>query len=120
MASVRIAPPNSVVLVVGSDDAEIPTSMGSSVISASPSCIAVGCLAADDGETEFTLGSSREVDPGGEPAFVGGLDSPKHKVAIRSVLGHTILETPVTKSQATIRIWVNHPSEPDAVRVGVD
>jgi hypothetical protein len=120
MVSTRIAPPNSVVLVVGSDDAEIPTSMGSALISASPSCIAVGCLAADDGETEFALGSALEVDPGGQPVFVGTLEAPKHAVAIRSVLGHTILETPVRRTHATVRIWVNHPSEPDAVRVGVD
>jgi len=118
--SAKVAPPNSLVLISDSSGAEIPETMAGSLIASTNSCIAVGCQSDVDGETEFTLGTTREVDPGDKPVFQGMLKTPNRRVAVRSVLGHTILETPVTQEQTTVRVWVNDPKEPDRVIVGID
>lgn len=118
--SARIAPPNSLVLVADPSGGEIPETMAGSLIASTSSCIAVGCRSDVDGETEFTLGSTREVDPGNRPAFEGKLNTPNRKIAVRSVLGQTILEATVPQQQTTVRVWVNDPKEPDKVIVGIE
>jgi hypothetical protein len=83
-------------------------------------CILVGCLIDADGETEFTLGGMREVDPGHPPAFQGKLKTPTRKISLESVDGHTVLDAPVLQMETTVRIWTNHESEPDRVIVGFE
>lgn len=117
--STRIAPPNSLVLVEGSQGGEIPTSMQQSLIAATDSCIAIGCRAEDDGETEITLGPSGKVDIGKRPAFEGSLQTPTRKVTVRTVHGVTLLEMSVPTKETKLKIWVNDPSEPDRIAVGI-
>jgi hypothetical protein len=119
-SSAKTAPPNSLVLVADDPSrCDIPETMAGSLIAATSSCIAVGCRSEVDDETEFTLGATREVDPGDHPAFEGVLKTPHRKIAIRSVFGQTILEAPVRQEQTTVRVWVNDPKEPDRVTVGI-
>jgi hypothetical protein len=117
--SAKFAPPYSLILVAGSRGAEIPISMGESIVASTDSCIAVGCRPEIDGDTEFTLGETHEVDPGDHPTFRGILKTPNRRIALRSVIGQTILETPVPEQQTIVRVWVNDPSEPDQVIVGI-
>ena len=64
MQSIRLAPPNSVILVMDPNARDLPKSMGSSLASATPSALAIGCQAEMDGETEIRLGHDQEVDQG--------------------------------------------------------
>jgi hypothetical protein len=118
--SAKVAPPNSLVLVSDPANADIPETMAGGLIASTKSCVAVGCQSDADGETEFTLGAAREVDPGSQPVFEGSLPTPNGRLAVQSVLGDTILETPVTQQRTSIRIWVNDAKEPDKVIVGID
>jgi hypothetical protein len=118
--SAKVAPPYSVVVITDPSGGQTPDTMSGSIIAATESCIAVGCLCDIDGETEFTLGAGPEVDPGSEPTFQGTLQTPNRRIVVRSVYGETILELPVLRETARVRIWVNHPSEPDRVVVGAD
>lgn len=117
--STRLAPPNSVVLVEDSSGGEVPVSMNQSLISSTDSCIAVGCRAEDDGETEIVLGYSGNVDTGEQPVFDGLLRTPSRKLVVRTVLGITLLEMPVSETETKLRIWVNDPTEPNQIAVGV-
>jgi hypothetical protein len=115
----RIAPPNSVVLVSDVDGGEIPKTMGESLVSATNTCVAVGCLSEDDGETEFVLVPLSEVDRADKPVYEGMLRTPKRRVIIRTVIGEHLLELPVLQELTKIRIWANDTNEPDNVIVGV-
>jgi hypothetical protein len=115
----RMAPPNSVVLVSDVDGGEIPETMGGSLVSATNTCLAVGCLSVDDGETEFTLAPLAEIDRADKPIYEGMLRTPKRHVVIRSVLGERLLELRVLQRVTKIKIWANDPTEPDNVLVGV-
>lgn len=117
---VTVAPPNSVVLVSDASGGDIPTEMKGAVVSATSTCIAVGCLSEDDGQTEFTLTPLSEVDQTEKPVYEGMIETPKRQIVVRSVLGQQLLELPVLQELTKIRIWVNDQAEPSKVIVGVD
>ena len=116
--SARIAPPNSLLLVSDERGGEIPQSQAGALLTFTSSCIAIGSLCEIDGETEITLGQADEVDPGGEPHFEGSLETPTRRLAVRTVLGDTVLEVWVPDLRTSLRIWVNDSAEPDKIVVG--
>lgn len=118
-AAARIAPPHSLILVCDAVSGRIPDSMNQSLISATDSCVAIGCRAEDDGETEIQLGVVADVDPGEQPVFEGRIRTPSGKLVVRTVLGVSILETNASGAETWIRVWVNDLVEPDRVAIGV-
>lgn len=91
-----------------------------SLVVSTDSCVAIGCQCDVEGETEFRLGDRVEVDPGTPPIFQGRVKTPSRKVVVHSVLGEVILQMPVPQTETMISIWVNHPTVPDHVTVGVE
>lgn len=117
--STRTAPPNSLVLVMDPQGGEIPGSMNQSLISATNSCIAIGCLAEDDGETEILLGLGSDMDPGERPVFEGRVATPSRKISVKTVLGGILLESAVPAAETRIRVWANDSAEPDRIMIGI-
>jgi hypothetical protein len=117
-SSIKIAPPYSLIFIADSGRGEIPERMDRPVTS-TDSCIVVGCLAAVDGETEFTLGETRDVDRGDPPVFHGLLKTPNCRIVLHTAEDETILQATVPRRETVVRIWVNHPSQPDRVIVGL-
>ena len=72
-----------------------------------------------DGETEISLGPARDVDPGGRPVFDGALETPNRAVIISTAEHETVLNARVQSESTRVRIWTNHPTEPDRVVVGL-
>jgi hypothetical protein len=116
---IRIAAPNSVVLVMDPSIGEIPETMGGASIAATLSCIAVGTLSALDGETLISLSDELRDAPEEEPAFDGTVETPERRVSVCSVMNRSLLECEVTTDTTRVRIWTNHASEPDVVRIVV-
>ncbi len=90
---------------------------GQLVLSTS-SCISIGCLMWQDGETEVTLGAGNEVDPGRTPVFDDFLDAPSRSIVVRSIDRDKIFQTEVSVSPTRIRIWVNCLRDPDKIIIG--
>lgn len=118
-AQTRVAPPNSLLFISDPNGGIGPEFIRGRLILSTPSCISVGCRMFADGETLVLLGSATEVDPGDPPAFDGMLDTPNRAVVISTVERETVLAMPVPSSRTRVRIWVDHPTEPDKVIVGV-
>jgi hypothetical protein len=72
-----------------------------------------------DGPTEFVLGQAYEVDPGSRPAFDGQLETPNRAVVVSTVERDSLLGDGVPTKRTRVRVWVNHPTEPDKVIVGL-
>jgi hypothetical protein len=117
-ASVSVAPPNSLLLI-----AEAPTSTGpkatraASGIAATPSCIGVGCLMFLDGETKVTLGRSA---PKWWSSGVRRIS--RYAASQGGRMDHRVdklLEASVPTTRTRIRVWTNHPTEPDDIYIGV-
>jgi hypothetical protein len=119
-ASRSIAVPNALILISDLDGGVPPDVMGGSLIASTPSCIAVGCMSDSNGKTEVILGATKEVDPRDRPVFVGELETRNRAIAVRTVLREPILQAPVPRPSTRVRIWVNHPTEPDKVTIGFD
>ena len=115
----RIAPPYCQVLIADEISGQVPILTSELNIVATSSCIAVGCLAFIDGETNITLGLTDEVNPGREPDFACALETPRRKIAIQTAEDEIILEVGVERNVSAVSVWVNDPSEPDDVIVGV-
>jgi hypothetical protein len=79
----------------------------------------VCCQADVDGETEFTLGEARDVDPGDLPIFHGKLKTPNYRIVLHTAEDETILQASVPRRETIVRIWVNDPLAPDQVIVGI-
>jgi hypothetical protein len=118
-STIRIAPPYSLIFISDLDGGTSPECIGGKSLWATPSCIAVGCLMFQDGETEVTLGPVREVDPGGSPVFDGMLETPNKSVIVSTAEHETLLDVRVPNTSTRVRIWSNHPTEPDKVVVGL-
>lgn len=70
-----------------------------------------------DGETRITLGNPKKTSD--RPAFDGFLDTPDRTVAVWIVPWEKVLEAKVSETRTRLRIWTNHPSEPDDVYIGI-
>lgn len=114
------APRNSLVLVMDRTVADIPASMSHGLVAATESCVAIGTLSELDGETSISL-SDEEADAGsGEaPVFDGVLNTPSGKLSVCSVLDEVLLECDVSSCRSRVRVWANHSSEPDEIRIVV-
>jgi len=117
---IKIAPPNSLLFVADVAGGEVPEWKRGVPILSSPTCISFRCLTFADGQTDVTLGAAGDVNPGSQPAFDGTLETPSRVVALSTVEKETVLKSPVLGTRARVRIWTNHPTEPDKVIIGLD
>src|SRR5882724_12399637 len=111
--SSRIAVPNALILISDVGGGKPPDQMQGDLIASTSSCIAVGCMADSNGETEITLGTGQELHVRESPIFERELETPNRAVAVQTVRRETVLQASVARSRTRVRIWVNHMSEPD-------
>lgn len=115
--SIKTSPPHSLILVEDVVGGEIPLSMGNSLVSSTESCVAIGCLQEDDGETEIFLQASSCEAVEGVVVFDGYLQTPSGRVAVRTVYGDVLLEAAAVVGSVRLTVWANHPVEPDRIFV---
>lgn len=112
----RLAPPNSIIFVYDPTYAvEVPGDIGTGLVWATDSCIAIGTLAEMDGETTIRLADDFGA-PEGQIAFEGTIRTPGGTVAINTCLGEQLVSIPVGQA-AHITVWANDVSEPDLILV---
>ena len=79
----------------------------------------VACESFMDGKTEIILGACKEVNPGRPITFESFLETPGREVAVRTCEFDTLLFAKVPTDSTRVRIWTNHPTEPDRVIIGL-
>jgi hypothetical protein len=108
-----VRPPNSLILI-GDPRGEAPPSIGTQLVAATASCIAVGTGSDVDGVTRIRLlDSATNLPP--HLAFNGAVELSSGILTVRSVLGVTYLERAIAQPKVPIQIWVNDSSEPGDV-----
>ena len=114
---IRVAAPKALVLIEDSSGGELPLTIPGQLVAATSTSIAVGCAAS--AATEVTVGDLGLVVAGEPPpAFDGRLSTPTRKIAVRTILGATLLEVMVPTTETHIRIWTNAGVEPTKLTIG--
>lgn len=115
----RAAMKNALALIADPTGGRLPEHLAG-LITATESCLAVGCRNPDDAETEFVFGRATEFAECGEPTFSGVVATPSRRLAVRSIGHETIVEIATASEATLVRIWVDHPQEPDRIVIAVD
>ena len=117
---VTVAPEYLSFYITGKWNIRIPLDHDRRGIVASEECINVGCLYWNDGDTTITLGRFKELPSQGRPPkFDGMLETPKHRVDLFDANMPEILTMEVPGVRTRVRIWTNHPTEPDDVVIAL-
>lgn len=119
---IRIAPPNSLVLVMDPSADDIPEHFKGALVATTDSCIAVGTLSADDGISTIMLCCSDSPTIQSEELTCVCdcvIDTPQKKVVVNSIYDEALLGVDISTEHARIRIWVNHLTEPDLISIVV-
>ena len=114
----RVSAPKAIVLIEDSGGGELPLIVPGQLVAATANSIAVGCAAS--AATEVAIADIGIVPPAaGVLVFEGRLETPTRRLAVRTVLGATLLEVVVPSTNTQLRIWANAPIEPTELTIGV-
>ena len=117
--TINVSPINSLLFLSGPDGGQPPIPVWDAQVLSTPSCISFVCYPEQDGPTEVSIGSRKEVDPGTPPSFEGELRTPEGAVVVWTVDQKTLLEMKVPSSRTRVGIWLSHPRWPERVLIGL-
>jgi hypothetical protein len=118
--NVTVAPEYLSFYITGKRDIHVPLDHDRRSIVASSECINVGCLYWNEGDTTITLGPFEELAPQAKPPkFDGVLETPEHRLDVFDANFPEILSMEVPGLRTRVRIWTNHPTEPDDVVIAL-
>lgn len=112
----RIAPRYLSFYIGGSLEVDVPVRHGEAGIFSTDECIVVPCLYWNEGDTTITLGPSEELkESSGPPQFDGMLETPLQSILLFDADIPEILSMDASYGHTRVRIWTNHPTDPDDV-----
>jgi hypothetical protein len=110
------APPNSMVFLEDARGGKSPTIDDAvPAIWATPTTIVVGTLCFVDGPTELIVSDQPADALSTSPAFEGVLDTPTGVVELSTSEREVLLRCPVSTQLTRVRVWTDHPREPQHV-----
>lgn len=113
------APPHSVVLFMNFESGKPPESFAEKLVSATSTCVAVGTLSEQDGQTNVTLTDElpQQLESSIILAFDGLISVSGKYLSLVTTLNEPIMSLPVRQNSLRIRVWVNDNVEPDRILV---
>jgi hypothetical protein len=115
----KLAPPNSILLVMDSRIGEPPMGMGGDLVAATASCVAIGTLSDVDGETTVEFADEPSSPAGLVQVFDGRISTPSRAVDLCTALLEPVVHLSVPSVTSRVRVWANHGSEPDRLLIVV-
>lgn len=118
----RIAPPYSQVFLTDEGDEFFPPEFPEgAVVHARPRGIRIATRMWQDGETTFDLGTDGELSLPDDAmlAFEGEVSVPTETLVLSDPEGVVYWRRQTDSDRVRVRVWTNHPSEPDYVAIEV-
>lgn len=112
------APINSIVFISDNLNSKPPDHVYGSLVSSNEFCVSVGTYPEQDGETQFSIGKSEEVNGALQLVFHGMIATPNRNLMISTVLDEVLLETDVEDTRTRTRVRVDHPRWPKNLVIG--
>lgn len=114
---ISIMPEYLSIYVAGRRNVHIPVHMDKRGIFSSADCINIPALYWNDGDTHVTFGPYLEIVESREPDFDGILNTPNNELILFDAIEPEFAIAHVPSVTTRIRIWIDHPSEPENVTV---
>lgn len=80
-------------------------------------CIAIGLRSFMDGMTEIMFAGRDYYSPAAEPQFDGFIEAPSRRLGVFTTENERVGQSDVSDLRTRIRIWIDHPIEPDKIDV---
>jgi hypothetical protein len=119
ITTIRTAPPHSLFVISGSIAAPVPEITRTPVVWHNSFCVVVGCRSSQDGETILSLLSDGEKTPLAQPAFDGMIETPQKMVFVSTSERDRLGQIHVASMTTRVRVWINHPVEPDTIHIAM-
>ena len=118
--TIKVAPPHSIILIVDVTRGDVPDVTRTGIFWATDSCLVVGTFSSSDGETEISMAHGAAAENLGAPSFDVYLETPSKVVVIVTTDEETIYQAAVKETRTRVRVWINHPTEPDKIDIVFD
>jgi hypothetical protein len=80
----------------------------------------MACLDPQDGSSRITLAPRRELAQRHPPDATAQITAPFGSVVLMTSHGQELARLPTSGLTARVSVWVNHPTEPDEIVIGVE
>jgi hypothetical protein len=97
----------------------VPASMNNSLVNATRSCIAVGTVSEQDGDTcvELLVRAEQLTIRPCILAYEGVIETPSNRLSVCSILFEELIGAQTDSSRSNVRVYVNNLSEPNKIGV---
>lgn len=112
-----IAPRYVSFYAAGRRNVEIPTHMDRRGVLSSKDCILIPAYYWSDGDTHVTFGPASEISETRLPNFDGILNTPNNEIILFDANNPTFAIAQVPSTETRIRVWMDHPIEPENVTI---
>ncbi len=121
MPTVRatVEPPYSILFISGDRRSETPAPDGAH-LRWSDKAITITCLNEQDGPTSLAMGPASDFLAEGTPVFDGEIETKRREVVVSTAELDVVLRAAVPSTRTRLRIWDNHPTEPDIILIGLN
>ncbi len=116
-ATVRAS--NGLLFISDRDSKDFPNVDGKGSFWRTPSAIALACEIDCEGPAEIVVGPLDDVPQPGPPLLDDLIETPSSLLEFSLVPNAKIFEVPVNGPKTRLRIWTNHPTQPDVVVIGL-
>ena len=112
--------PHSLVLLMDYFAGEPPSSFVGRLVTFTPTCVAIGTISEDDGVasvlvTRLPLIDSDELSK----VHIGKLRVPSKKLSLVDTNNCILATMEVGTEEINFEVWVDHPSEPENIVIGI-
>lgn len=111
--------PNGLLFICDRDSKDYPDVDGKGSFWRTPSMIALACEIDCEGPAEVVIGPMDRVSQPSAPLLDDVIETPSLLLTFELVPNTIVLETLVKGVTTRLRVWTNHPSQPDMIVIGL-
>jgi hypothetical protein len=115
--TIVIAPEYVSFYIAGKRKIVVPINHDRGGLAATDDCITVPALYWNEGDTNITIGPFEELNQLPAPDFDGLMNTPENKIML-SDANDDIADIAVPTTRTRIRIWLDHPTQPENIVIG--
>ena len=112
--------PHSMVLLMDYSAGDTPSSFSGGLVTFTSTCVAIGTIAEDDGVASVVVTRSPKsyIDALSQ-VHIGKLLVPSKRLSLVDTSNRELATMEVSTKEIDLEVWVDHPSEPERIVIGI-